>query len=180
MEVSRLTLSPEVACQKSLKTKILLWMQDNPKNCLSTNIKKMAIQMRGIGGTQNSRATSMHQMINSQMINRFGTKHHSRFMINYLHKNIPKEVLENAPDEEKNRVREIKEGVKMNESISDEGCIIKKPAKQPEEQTQQATQTTVQPEAIARFTPNTNQLTITINLNIGGLNVQTDQSNEQK
>lgn len=165
MEVSRLTLSDELKHQTATQTNILLWIQEHPRQCKNTNITKMAREMRSVTGSANTKKAIIRRMVDNQIITRFGTKFNSRFLINYMHRDIPQEVLENAPEEEKEHIRKIKKGLKHNQTLSPEGCVITKPNKQPEQTKETNMQTQSQPQVQTKV--DKNKLTITINIQLG-------------
>lgn len=126
MEVSKLTLSPKVKKQSSTQTQILKWMQEHPKRCKHTNISQLAREIPIVGLDALSRRTTIRNMVDNQMLTRFGGKRDAQFLINYLHKNIPQEVFENAPQEEQKLFKQTLEGIKRGKTLSPEGVLITK------------------------------------------------------
>ena len=132
---TRIKLDEDTAHQKSTKGKILEWMQSNPKLCKNTNATQIA---KSIASSEGGRVDAYRQaiclMINSQMLSRFGNRRRSNFYINYMHKDIPPYVLENAPKESRRMREEAEEGLKENQHLDDVGCIVTEP--EPEEETE--------------------------------------------
>lgn len=126
MEVSKLTLSPKVQKQSSAQTQILKWMQEHPKRCKHTNISQLAREIPVIETDAINRRTIIRNMVNNQMLTRFGGKRDAQFLINYLHKNIPEEVFDNAPPEEQKLFKQTLEGIKKGKTLSPEGVLVTK------------------------------------------------------
>lgn len=160
MEVSSFKLSDDLAHQTSTKTKILQWMQDNPALCKNTNASKLSRFIHIKGVKPETVHQEIHKMVNNQMLIRYGTKFSSRFIINYLHKDLPKEILDRAPNTEKDYVKRTNDYLKSNQTLTPEGCILTKPTKKQ----------TVTPTVEATVDGKSLQLTITINLNLGNNN----------
>lgn len=127
MYVSRLELSDEIARQKSTQGKILEWMQTHPAQTKNTNAAQMAKTMSlGGMGSPSALRQAICKMVNSQMLGRIGSKRHAKFYINYLHKDIPPYVLENAPSDAKEMYEDIKKGLKEGQHLDDKGCVVTK------------------------------------------------------
>ena len=146
MFASKIKLKEETARQKSSSGKILEWMQEHPSHCKNTNAAILAksIALDGIG-TVNSIRQIIQRMVNNQMLSRFGNKRRSNFYINYLHKDIPPYVLENAPEDFGKAREELEAGLKENQHLDEYGCVVteapvkaKKPEEKPEEPKEEA------------------------------------------
>ena len=129
---AKIKLSHDIAHQKSTKGAVLEWMQENPQLCKNTNataIAKALVNSKGVlrGTTAVAVRQAICSMVNNQMITRFGNKRRANFYINYLHKDIPPYVLENAPKEERERRKAIEEGLDINQRLDDAGCIVTEP-----------------------------------------------------
>lgn len=100
-------------------------MQENPNLLRNTNATALAkaIELSTDISFFNAHVT-LCKMVNSQMVNRFGTQKRANFYINYYHKDIPGYVLDEAPKEERQRVEIIKKGVKKNQHIDEVGCVV--------------------------------------------------------
>ena len=106
-------MSKDLLSQKSTKGLELEWMQEHPKQCRNTNISIMCRAMvHDIGGSISNLCGRMQEMVNNQMVFRFGNKKRSDFHINYMHKDIPPYVLERAPQEDRDARKKVEEGLK--------------------------------------------------------------------
>ena len=97
MEVSKLTLSDELTHQTSSLTKALLWMEQHPKQCQNTNIRKIAKTIsldkdRPLRMTTFSTEQLIYQLMRRGWITRNGNRFNSDFVINYGHPDLPKEL----------------------------------------------------------------------------------------
>ena len=124
MYVSKLTLKPETAHQESTQTKILKWMQEHPNALNSTNSAQLARTMRISGVTTGTARQVVQKMVNNQILERFGGKRRARYHINYLHKDIPADILASAPLEEQLRAKQTLGRLKPGQYLDDIGCII--------------------------------------------------------
>lgn len=144
MHVSKLTLKPETAHQESTQTKILKWMQEHPNALNSTNSAQLARTMRISGVTTGTARQVVQKMVNNQVLERFGGKRRARYHINYLHKDIPADILASAPLEEQLRVKQTLGRLKPGQYLDDIGCTItpapQTPEKAPEEPTEEPKQ----------------------------------------
>lgn len=142
---ARLKFKPETLTQKGTIGKMLIWLQDNESRCRNTNNAVIAksMELSGIGVNFYNAKAMLKRMIDNQMLQRYGGKTRSTYIINYYHKDIPGYILDRAPAEIKERVERMKAELKKNQHISDEGCIVTEPeieAQEPE------VDTTTQPE----------------------------------
>ena len=110
--VSSFKISPELQHQESYITTILKWMQDNPEQCKNTNYARMARTMT-LGGVTRQKEKNIIftlQNMNSRgLIDYSGAPRGRRktFFINYLHKNIPREIINRAPSNDIKRHEEL-------------------------------------------------------------------------
>lgn len=140
---ARLKFKPETLAQKGTVGKMLIWLQDNESRCRNTNIAVLAksMEMSGIGVKLYNAKAMLQRMINNQMLQRYGGRKRSSFIINYYHKDIPGYILDRAPAEIKERVERMKAELRPNQHISDEGCVVTEPEKkEPEPIEDQPTQ----------------------------------------
>lgn len=122
---SSFKISKDLLSQKSTKGLELEWMQEHPNQCRNTNISVMSKAMANdIGGSVSNLRGRMQEMVNSQMITRFGNKKRSNFFINYLHKDIPPYVLEKAPQEDRDARKMLEAGIKEGQTVDDVGCVV--------------------------------------------------------
>lgn len=127
MYVSKLELSDETAHQKSTQGKILEWMQTHPAQTKNTSAAQMAKTMElGGMGSASALRQAICKMVNNQMLGRLGGKRHAKFYINYLHKDIPPYILENAPSDAKRMYEDIKKGLDKGQHLDDKGCVVTK------------------------------------------------------
>lgn len=161
MEVSKLTMSDKLKRQTSTQHQILRWMQEHPRLCTNTNATRMSKLMHGVQGTAETKQQTIIKMVNTRILARFGTKFNARFLINYLHKDIPEDILARAPEEERKQVERIKEGLKATQELDREGCIVPKAETKKEKEMPKIEA----PQVDAKV--DKNNLTITININLG-------------
>lgn len=178
---AHITLSPEIRKQTSTVHKMLLWMQKNDGQLRNTNIKKLASTMVLSGEMSGHKLSSlcerMNYMLNNQMVYRYGGKRRATFRINYLHKDIPPDVIDGAPKSVQLDVKRTLAGVNEGQYLDDVGCIVTPAPEAPKE-----LKSTDKPASEAPATPaETNQeiavpvkverdgrsinITVTINLN---------------
>lgn len=175
MEVSKLTLSDGLRSQTSTQHQILKWLQDHPTRCWSTNGAKLARAMQDIEVGYYRRHQVIQQMVQQGMLRRVGNKKVANFNINYYHADIPPDVLEKAPQEVRTRLGNITANLKDNQHIDKEGCLVTKTETpqtktKDEEPSQIPTEEQKPIEANVNLDKNLNQLTITININLGSHN----------
>lgn len=125
---ARVRLTPETANQKSTKTKILEWMAQNPLRCRNTNA---AVLARYFTETIpfNSARTEINNMVAKQMLHRDGGRRKATFTINYLHPQMPKSVLEAAPKETQERIKDTLSKIDASKHIDENGCIVSESTK---------------------------------------------------
>lgn len=134
---ARVILENSTANQISTWHKILLWMQANPSALHNTNISAMGKRAcNGVDsplrGTQTTTFSSaITRMLNQGLIMRSAGIRHANFAINYFHPNIPFDVAENAPEEIKEKVEEMRKGLVPGQYIDDNGCIVTLGSSQP-------------------------------------------------
>ena len=122
---ARVKFRHETLHQTGTIGKLLLWLQEEPKRGRNTNITQMANHYcLSEGGNSLSIKQAIQKMVNVQMLSRYGSKRRANFYINYLQKDIPGYILDNAPAEERERVKKLKESLQENQHISDEGCLV--------------------------------------------------------
>ena len=126
---ARVRLTPETANQKSTKTKILEWMAQNPLRCRNTNA---AVLARYFTETIpfNSARTEINNMVAKQMLHKDGGRRKATFTINYLHPQMPKSVLEVAPKETQERIKDTLSKIDASKHIDENGCIVSESTKQ--------------------------------------------------
>ena len=171
MEISKLTISPQIAKQNSTQTQILKWMQEHPKRCKHTNISQLAREIPVTGVNALSRRTTIKNMVNNQMLTRFGGKRDAQFLINYLHKNIPQEVFENAPPEEQKLFKQTLEGIKRGKTLSTEGVLVTKTEKKKETKENEHLQKEIKIEDTNKH------IEISIDITDGKINININQNN---
>lgn len=116
MEVSKLTLSDELAHQTDLKTAVLVWLKEHEKAGYNTNCMKLAHTI-GISKDFKAHATtgsidqSIRRLIKMGLIMRHNINlRHADFMVNYGHPDMPPFINEGV-------IKEVKEEpVKPNPS----------------------------------------------------------------
>lgn len=139
MNASRITLSHDVAHQRSGYSKILSWMQEHPKQLRNTNAKRLAEAMTLDGYKTKSIQLYIQRMVNNQMLHKYGGHKRATYCINYLHKDIPREVLKEAPLEERLAVKRQLGSMNQGQYLDDEGCIITPAPEAPKNDKDQST-----------------------------------------
>ena len=152
---ARLRFKPETLHQTGSAGKVLLWMQTHPAQCRNTNNTVLAksMELGGAGINMYNGKLILQKMINNQMIHRHGGRKRSDFAINYFHKDIPGYILENAPDDIKERVERMNSELKPNQHIRVEGCVVTEPEKEAQEP---EVDTTTEPELEVQETVESN------------------------
>lgn len=127
--VSKFEVSPQLRRQESYVTTILKWMQDNPEQMKRTTMSRMARTMK-LGNvtpqTEIHIRQTLHNMSTRGILTYAGGRGRAKktFFINYLHKNMPKEVIERAPEEDIKRHEELA-GIKLrDEKREDEKTVL--------------------------------------------------------
>lgn len=143
---AHITLSPETRKQTSTIHKMLVWMQNHEGQLNNTNIKHIARTMvlsdEMSGHKESSLCERMNYMLNNQMVYRYGGKRRANFRINYLHKDIPPDVLDGAPKSVQLDVKRTLKGISEGQYLDDVGCIVT-PAKPEEPKEVESTDTPV-------------------------------------
>lgn len=127
--VSRFEMSPQLRRQESYITTILKWMQDNPEQLKRTTMSRMARTMKLGNVTPQTEVhirQTLHNMSTRGMLTYAGGKGRAKktFFINYLHKNIPKEIIERAPKKDIKKHEELA-GIKLlDEKKADEVTVL--------------------------------------------------------
>ena len=135
---ARVKFRHETLHQTGTVGKVLLWLQEEPRRGRNTNITQLTKSFcMSQGGTTTAVKQIIQKMVNVQMLSRYGNKRRSNFYINYLQKDIPGYVLDKAPAEERERVRKLKESLRENQHLTDDGCLVTQlsPAKNSQEET---------------------------------------------
>ena len=135
MNVSSVTTGFYNKPTSSLAHEVLAWMQAHPNACKNTNSTKLANYMTGqVKGKPVSRAQVIAKLVRQNLLERIGTKQNSTFYINYAHSKIPYDILDKAPEEEKERLRRrIEQAVSTGGEIDETGCVVTKSVKIEEE-----------------------------------------------
>lgn len=173
MDVRKITLSPNIAHQLSTSHRLLLWMQNNERHCKGTNIAQLArtAAMHLDHANFQTLRTTLNTMVNNQVLHRKGGKRKADFTINYMHKDIPSDVLEKAPLDTQKRVKQALVSMQEGQYLSDDGCIVTPGPEEPKEQPNEATPASQQDTPVeqvikAPLTVTKDGLTININLTI--------------
>lgn len=156
---SRLTVSKELTKEHiPVRHRVLKYMQEHPEICQKTNFKEMSTRMffPNLGITPKMIQSSLINMCHHNMIGYRGTAQARRkdIFINYLHSNIPKDILDSAPDIS---VEKAKKVIEENE--------IKQKAKEIEKQNQVASQSNPTVEIPLNANDLTNGFSLTLNIN---------------
>lgn len=127
--------------------------------------------MPNFGVSYDAKRIALTNMVNNQILTRFGTRFKARFLINYLHKDIPDEVLAKAPENERKEVERIKaRALEENKKLTPEGVVV---TLAPEKEKHNDTETkenkdrnmdTQSPQVQTQVIKKEKQITITINI----------------
>lgn len=117
-------MSEGLRYQETLQHYLLRWMTKNPIKTRYTSIPAMAKSTDHTQGTFQSRQQTLQRMIRNQVISRFGTRRRANYYINWLHKDIPSDVLALAPSDKREEVERVKSGLKPNQHLDDVGAIV--------------------------------------------------------
>lgn len=125
--VSSFKIDPAVTHQESYTTTILKWMQDNPAQTKRTTAARMARTMALGGVTKQSEKhirMTIHNMCSRGMLSTVGGQGRAKktFFINYLHKTMPKEVIDRAPEADIRRHEKLA-GVQLREEVKKEPAV---------------------------------------------------------
>lgn len=127
--VSRFEVSPQLRQQESYMTTVLKWMQDHPEQTKRTTMSRMARTMKLGNVTPQTEVRirqTLHNLSTRGLITYSGGHGRAKksFFINYLHKNMPKEILERAPKEDIRRHEELA-GIKLlDDKKEDEVALL--------------------------------------------------------
>ena len=165
---ARIKFRPETLHQTSTVGKILQFIQKHPDAARNTNCTLLAKRMNLAGeGNVSTLFNNITKMVRNQMLFRENSKHHTRFSINYLHKDLPAYILAGAPKETKELVKNtIEQGKALSKKIEKHKTARPVPIKKIETKPVAIPvrkKPIVKPIEVKR-TPN--GVTITINLNI--------------
>ena len=108
-DIARFKISPKTTeYQPSIRHEVLKWMQQHPEDCQKTTYAELAntIIIPNSGISTKSIKTAIAGMAHHNMIGYHGRQHSKKknIYINYLHPNIPKDLLESAPKPELKKV----------------------------------------------------------------------------
>lgn len=177
---ARITLSPKTRCQISTEHKILQWMIENENRLTNTNITQLARSMVLSGPTQGCQIQTLrvyiNRMVDKQLIYRHGGKRRAQFRINYLHKDVPPDIIDRAPKSVQLEVKRTIKGVTEGKYLDDVGCIVTPPKPEaPKEEDQSTpaeevsdtpTETNTELAVPVKVTKDGKTLNITININL--------------
>ena len=119
-DIARFKISPKTTeYQPSIRHEVLKWMQEHPGDCQKTTYAKLAntIIIPNSGISTKSIKSAIAGMSHHNMIGYHGRQHSKRknIYINYLHPNIPKDLLESAPKPELKKLETKTEIVKPDD-----------------------------------------------------------------
>lgn len=173
MFVSKLDISDKLSNQKSLKGRVLEWMIDHPKSCTDTNAKLLGKTMvlSGLEATAQSAQQTIQSMVRNQMIWRYGNNRRARFVINFMHKDIPGYVLDKAPEDERTARVNAENNLKKGQHLDDVGCVVTQskaaePTDNAEEEEESQEETVVPIIVMKKRNGNSTSVSITLNVNL--------------
>lgn len=114
---SRIKLWSKEANEKSTARYILEWIQKNPRRSLNTTSNQIAewLKLERCPKTENTIRQELQKLVRKNVIKRYGTKFKGDYYINYCSKEIPDDIFENGPKEEKIFATALREKVKAKE-----------------------------------------------------------------
>lgn len=122
-------LTEELAHQLSSKGKILKWMQEHPGACKNTNHLLLAKTMgNDVRLSTGAIRGNLRKMVDREMLtehNIHGKQRYRDMRINYFHKDIPGYILENAPEDVKQKVNDYRQ-LADGEYLDDKGIKTRK------------------------------------------------------
>lgn len=123
MNVSNIKLKPSTERQKHTYTKVLLAMLDNKQLWNSTSKKKLADRLNIDTMKPNSIRMTLIRMEELGIITKVGTKQRANYSINYYHPMVTEEVIEKAPEDIKEEMKNRKANLEPGQYIDAYGCI---------------------------------------------------------
>ena len=104
---SKFEISPELTRQEGRYVKVLRWLQNNKAQTRNTTFKQISEQALIPGLSTADILHSLQYLCRHQMItdNRTSNKGRKTIFINYLHKNLPQEIIEHAEEKDIDAVR---------------------------------------------------------------------------
>lgn len=116
--------------QKTTEQYILEWLQANPKLAYRTTSVNIAKEMKlhfGCPKTLNTIRQTLQGLVRKDIVRLNGNKMNGDYYINYSSKQLPKYILENAPDDIKEHIIAFRNDLKANQYIDEMGCKVTKP-----------------------------------------------------
>lgn len=107
--------------QPSLKHKMLEWIQNNPKQCEKTSLAQIAREALIPGATDTQKLSALYSLTRERLLMMQpatasrSVKAPKKVFINYLHRLVPKEILNNAPDGEVEAAKKVIEGISIKQ-----------------------------------------------------------------
>lgn len=100
----RVELKYETRHQSSTDVKILKWMQQNPEKTVSITSNTLAKNMKNeVPGSEEDLIKAIRAMVVKGVLTRSGSRRCSNWHINYMYPGLPSTVLEDAPDDIKDK-----------------------------------------------------------------------------
>lgn len=108
---------------------ILKWMQKNPGQLKKTTGHKIAEAIAALDDVESGEITVeqvFSKMVKCNVVYRdkYDKSVYSDYRINYWHKDIPPEILANAPAEVKRAMAKTIDDMKPDQYMDDEGCVV--------------------------------------------------------
>lgn len=122
--------------QKTTEQYILEWLQANPKLAYRTTSVRIAKEMKLHGDcpkTLNTIRQGLQGLVRKDIVKLNGNKMNGDYYINYSSKFLPKNILENAPDDVKEHIIAFRNNLKANQYIDEMDCKVTKPVKEEEQ-----------------------------------------------
>lgn len=138
MEVSKLSYEGDAINgtggedNKSVKQKMLEWLQANPDKCKRTNKKILSRQLAdSLNGSESTFMCYLTNGLRDGIISRSGGKMRANFRINYFHPQIPQSLINSASDDDKKFIAEVHERAEETGGVVDNAGAIETPIEKP-------------------------------------------------
>ena len=108
---------------------ILKWMQKNPGQLKKTTGHKIAEAIAALDDVESGEVTVeqvFSKMVKCNVVYRdkYDKSVYSDYRINYWHKNIPSDILADAPAEVKRAMAKTIDDMKPDQYMDDDGCVV--------------------------------------------------------
>lgn len=138
---AKLTINPKLLHQRSTSGELLLYLQSHPLIMRDTNFVKMAHTIKlsrdDLACNESTIQQTLCRMQKKDLLFRVGSKKRANFAINYHHLELPDYVLDEAPENIRDKVRKWREEISESAIIEKNGTVTE--AMKQEVETEQPT-----------------------------------------